>query len=193
MLKVSNSELQTFRDCRRKWWLSYYRGLQAPEKRTGALALGTNVHASLASYYSPNGSKGLALGVLSSIYEEARQSCSQLEIADVEKDAKLARIMVEGYFDWLEESGIDANLRIIEPEAEIEHTLTINGTPVRIVGKRDVIGVNTDTGINTLIDHKTCASFNDPVLRSEEHTSELQSQSNLVCRLLLEKKKNIKI
>src|SRR5688572_31863220 len=30
-------------------------------------------------------------------------------------------------------------------------------------------------------------------LRSEEHTSELQSQSNLVCRLLLEKKKkNIK-
>src|SRR2546430_13636101 len=29
--------------------------------------------------------------------------------------------------------------------------------------------------------------------RSEEHTSELQSQSNLVCRLLLEKKKNITI
>src|SRR2546430_9169577 len=28
--------------------------------------------------------------------------------------------------------------------------------------------------------------------RSEEHTSELQSQSNLVCRLLLEKKKNSK-
>src|SRR2546427_9060685 len=27
--------------------------------------------------------------------------------------------------------------------------------------------------------------------RSEEHTSELQSQSNIVCRLLLEKKKNI--
>src|SRR5688572_32293355 len=28
-------------------------------------------------------------------------------------------------------------------------------------------------------------------VRSEEHTSELQSQSNLVCRLLLEKKKKI--
>src|SRR2546430_13446016 len=28
-----------------------------------------------------------------------------------------------------------------------------------------------------------------PTPRSEEHTSELQSQSNLVCRLLLEKKK----
>src|SRR2546430_7493628 len=29
------------------------------------------------------------------------------------------------------------------------------------------------------------------VCRSEEHTSELQSQSNLVCRLLLEKKKHV--
>src|SRR2546427_7636118 len=32
-----------------------------------------------------------------------------------------------------------------------------------------------------------CPRFNGT--RSEEHTSELQSQSNLVCRLLLEKKK----
>src|SRR2546427_4382170 len=31
----------------------------------------------------------------------------------------------------------------------------------------------------------------NPTTRSEEHTSELQSQSNLVCRLLLEKKKNL--
>src|SRR2546430_7959201 len=30
-----------------------------------------------------------------------------------------------------------------------------------------------------------------PRSRSEEHTSELQSQSNLVCRLLLEKKKRL--
>src|SRR5256886_13649707 len=32
--------------------------------------------------------------------------------------------------------------------------------------------------------------WNTSVSRSEEHTSELQSQSHLVCRLLLEKKKN---
>src|SRR3712207_7425824 len=30
-----------------------------------------------------------------------------------------------------------------------------------------------------------------PVVRSEEHTSELQSRQYLVCRLLLEKKKNL--
>src|SRR2546427_3163071 len=35
-----------------------------------------------------------------------------------------------------------------------------------------------------------CRAGKAPRGRSEEHTSELQSQSNLVCRLLLEKKKN---
>src|SRR5690348_17664985 len=36
------------------------------------------------------------------------------------------------------------------------------------------------------------ASADKPVLRSEEHTSELQSPVHLVCRLLLEKKKKNK-
>src|SRR2546430_9908870 len=45
-----------------------------------------------------------------------------------------------------------------------------------------------------LLVEKITASFehlpSDWPVRSEEHTSELQSQSNLVCRLLLEKKKS---
>src|SRR2546427_3911514 len=39
---------------------------------------------------------------------------------------------------------------------------------------------------------KTSAQLKLRTDRSEEHTSELQSQSNLVCRLLLEKKKKKK-
>src|SRR5258706_11932356 len=35
-----------------------------------------------------------------------------------------------------------------------------------------------------------CLPFNCGIARSEEHTSELQSLTNLVCRLLLEKKKH---
>src|SRR2546430_12896398 len=38
-----------------------------------------------------------------------------------------------------------------------------------------------------------CKALVDASMRSEEHTSELQSQSNLVCRLLLEKKKQTPI
>src|SRR5256886_4508640 len=36
---------------------------------------------------------------------------------------------------------------------------------------------------------RAAKKVNITIQRSEEHTSELQSQSNLVCRLLLEKKK----
>src|SRR2546430_12688254 len=37
------------------------------------------------------------------------------------------------------------------------------------------------------------SSGRNGLFRSEEHTSELQSQSNLVCRLLLENKKHIRL
>src|SRR2546427_8513016 len=46
-------------------------------------------------------------------------------------------------------------------------------------GQREEVG-------GTAPHRRSCSSRR----RSEEHTSELQSQSNLVCRLLLEKKKN---
>src|SRR2546427_10241887 len=45
---------------------------------------------------------------------------------------------------------------------------------------------------NLMVDAKTTSRWYLEAERSEEHTSELQSQSNLVCRLLLEKKKKIK-
>src|SRR2546429_3858691 len=37
----------------------------------------------------------------------------------------------------------------------------------------------------------TSRALREPATRSEEHTSELQSRLHLVCRLLLEKKKNL--
>src|SRR2546430_7678832 len=43
--------------------------------------------------------------------------------------------------------------------------------------------------VDVEVDQGGCIETCHPTTRSEEHTSELQSQSNLVCRLLLEKKK----
>src|SRR5438067_3168439 len=48
------------------------------------------------------------------------------------------------------------------------------------VGRGQPSGVGVEGGVDHLV-------------RSEEHTSELQSRFDLVCRLLLEKKKNIVI
>src|SRR3712207_7065179 len=51
-------------------------------------------------------------------------------------------------------------------------------------------GGSSTTGV-----HPPCAALLNPraSVRSEEHTSELQSRQYLVCRLLLEKKKKLKL
>src|SRR2546421_3368725 len=56
----------------------------------------------------------------------------------------------------------------------------------RAIGLLGPNGAGKSTLINTLL------GFHSPSKRSEEHTSELQSRSDLVCRLLLEKKKKEK-
>src|SRR5688572_32670445 len=56
------------------------------------------------------------------------------------------------------------------------------------------ISVGSSTAMLTIVPaapNITWVLPDSAVGRSEEHTSELQSQSNLVCRLLLEKKKKI--
>src|SRR2546430_13020457 len=59
-------------------------------------------------------------------------------------------------------------------------------TLFRSVGRRfNALPVDTIGSVSTAQVEVVCLRIS----RSEEHTSELQSQSNLVCRLLLEKKK----
>src|SRR2546430_2462700 len=58
-----------------------------------------------------------------------------------------------------------------------------------IVGGRGLLDPTGKTFLRSF-DHAALAALASGERRSEEHTSELQSQSNLVCRLLLEKKKN---
>src|SRR2546427_1583212 len=74
-------------------------------------------------------------------------------------------------------SGLKNTLIVVT--ADHDHTLHLNGYAARTgkteAGKPGVLGL-----VKNYVDGKA---------RSEEHTSELQSQSNLVCRLLLEKKK----
>src|SRR2546430_11110104 len=50
--------------------------------------------------------------------------------------------------------------------------------------------VSSERHVTMLQRHVSLGGYSSR-LRSEEHTSELQSQSNLVCRLLLEKKKTV--
>src|SRR5438132_3985503 len=63
-------------------------------------------------------------------------------------------------------------------------------------GRQRRLGYFAPAAVETLLrEHLTARQNREGILarremRSEEHTSELQSHSDLVCRLLLEKKKN---
>ena len=55
----------------------------------------------------------------------------------------------------------------------------------------EILGIRLDVA-KARLPRPAAAVPTAAVVRSEEHTSELQSQAYLVCRLLLEKKKNTK-
>src|SRR5690606_39400808 len=75
---------------------------------------------------------------------------------------------------------VSASGRHLGPGTEF----SVHGEPGRF---RFVEHVITPAGVEWITAH------GGPRKRSEEHTSELQSRENLVCRLLLEKKKKNKI
>src|SRR5438046_8341397 len=69
-------------------------------------------------------------------------------------------------------------------------------TEIYTLSLHDALPISKYTDLRSAIPPTAYLSYlqnADWVGRSEEHTSELQSLTNLVCRLLLEKKKNIKI
>src|SRR2546426_8217953 len=79
------------------------------------------------------------------------------------------------------------------------YTLSLHDAlPISIIRDVDVArGVQRDapraieTGVAAAVNHGRRRGVSARPGRSEEHTSELQSPCNLVCRLLLEKKKSI--
>jgi RecB family exonuclease len=157
---VSNSEIQTFKRCRRKWWLAYYRKLRPiEEKRTGALQLGTNIHAALEAYYSLEPQDPIE--VIHRLYAEQRQAAMDADdvfaLADINKDADLAHAMIEGYVDWVRDTGIDDDLEVVAVEQEI--SVDLDAVPVTLIGKLDTRIRRHSDGRLLSMDHKTCASI----------------------------------
>jgi len=152
-VRLSNSELQTFKDCRRRWWFTYYRRLQPKERQsTGALALGSRIHEALDQYYSTGKS------LLEAHNELVEQEKSQLladfrDVSSLESEAELGHIMLEGYLQWVEENGIDVELDIISTEEII--TVPLFNGEVELTGKLDMRVRRKIDGVRMFRDFKT--------------------------------------
>src|SRR5690606_39357022 len=75
------------------------------------------------------------------------------------------------------------NVTVFTNAAELSHTANINIPS----GNSEIVFTHVANSID-----ENSIQIGTGANRSEEHTSELQSRENLVCRLLLEKKKNTK-
>lgn len=178
----SNSELTTFRKCRRKWYIEYYLRLRPKggEQVVGALRLGTRVHSALEAYYKGaiGNTDGLAGGLERALValdvakaEEEKVHADFLEeygvqpfdLADVRKQHDLSLIMVNGYAHWVEETGADQGLSIIGVEEKIEMPGPVEGTSIR--GKIDLVAHHDWYERFLILDHKTCASLDEPTLQ----------------------------
>lgn len=159
-VRISNSEIQTFKDCRRKWWFTYYRRLQPKVKDyTGALALGSRIHEALDRYYSTGQP---LLEAHSDLVKEDMKTMndSYRDTTSLESEAELGRIMLEGYLEWVELNGIDQELEMISTEEIIERPM-MEGR-VTLQGKIDMRVRRKLDGVRMFRDFKTVGgSFAD--------------------------------
>lgn len=157
-IKISNSEIQTFKDCRRKWWLAYYRRLKPKmQDFTGALALGSRIHEAMDQYYSSDMTLDL-LEIHSDLIAKERKLLMDeyRDTSDLETEAELGHIMLSGYLEWVEEEGIDVELERISNE-EIISMPMFDGA-VELQGKLDMRVRRKSDGARMFRDFKTVGS-----------------------------------
>lgn len=164
-LVISNSEIQTFKDCRRKWWLAYYRelGLKRDESSfTGARELGTKIHIALDELYT---NEANPLTVLEGLYTEEIDSLAEHPFGDdieveLRKEWDLAKAMLEGFMVWREEEGIDAGMELIGAEQVVQVKSPVPGVNLR--GKLDQRWLRKVDGARLFRDWKTVQSVSEP-------------------------------
>lgn len=157
--QISNSEIQTWKDCRRKWMLGSYLGLKLKQHTvTGPLALGTRVHAALEAYYTEGADLLEAHAKLLDVDRQALLMDLR-DITELENEGELARIMLEGYIEWLEETGADSGWEVVSAERVVSAPL-LDGR-VELRGKLDMRVRRLADDVLLFVDHKTTANFSD--------------------------------
>lgn len=166
---VSNSELRTFKECRRRWWLGWFRGLRprAGESALGPAAIGGRIHNALRYWYVPDGEpridprQALELLIMHDWTVLTQAGDVSLEFRHkFDQEANLERAMIAGYVEWLAESGEDADLEIVAPETYLEAPLS---DEVKLIGKLDVRARRRSDGVRVFLDHKTVGDLITPV------------------------------
>ena len=165
---ISNSEISCFKECRRRWYLQYVRCLvKKREDPTGPARLGTRIHDSLWYYYDPcrlpcpsaQPDPEEILARHDAWIARDLEEFPERE-ADILKEAELSRLMLEGYFEWLQDEGADEGLIVVGAEKALEYEILPG---VILQCKLDVRVEREVDGARMVLDHKTVQNFTDPM------------------------------
>lgn len=148
--RVNQSEMTTFLRCPRKWNLSYLRGFTS-EGTNSALNVGTLVHAGLEAHYSGSD----PFDPIERAWAVAADGDPDFDGADY----KLAHLMIDGYLEWLEDTGIDADLTPEFVEQKLEVPLGCFGDEEWVLHGTIDWTARDPHGQTWLFDHKTVAAF----------------------------------
>lgn len=123
------------------------------ESAAGVMHLGIAIHFSLEAYY---GHEIDPLGALKWEYDSVIAE-HPLEEVLLAKEYELAKVMLEGYLDWVSAEGFDAAVDVIGTEMPVQHDVTVPGTTdaVTIRGRFDQLVRRKSDGRIVIRDFKT--------------------------------------
>lgn len=170
--RYSNSEISTWRDCRRKWMLNYFMSL-APKKRDVRypLTVGNLVHGAFEMFYLAGGvnapmdegptPEDQARDFLADKRATDIAECAEEHLATIEKSHRAALACFQSYLNWLDETGADLNLEIIGAEDKITMPGPIPNSQLN--GRIDLLARDMITGDIVVLDLKMVGSITDKI------------------------------
>ena len=172
LVQISNSEIQTFKSDRRRWFLGNYLGLALNESTSvGPLPLGTRIHDALEQYYLSQMGDGEIVNPVDAYTrlqrEDNQRFLQTMEASQPDKvkkfdsESELGRIMLEGYMDWLAEENADTGLKVVGAETKLGFFPEGFDNRVELIGKVDLQVQRLEDNSWATLDHKSCLHFSD--------------------------------
>lgn len=149
MYLLTNSELSDLRRCPRMYWLKYVQRLvpRDPPSSLKASEIGGRIHTALERYYTGTEADVVLQDVLYEIQQAAANGDTENEKSWTQVHAAL-----EGYFEYLAETGVDQQVEFAEIEAVHQREL---GDGYVMLMKADALTVRRDNRELELLDHKS--------------------------------------
>lgn len=163
-LRLTNSGMKEFMEDKRKWMLNSIFGFKKRgEAPVGPLALGSRVHSALEYLYREGDGLLSEYAKLSeidrSLFMASPDGFWTEKVDAFNSEVELGRIMLEGYQEWAEEEGLDADITVEAVEKTV--TAPIKDGRVMLMSKQDLTIVDHMDDARVIRDFKTAQNMSD--------------------------------